>query len=221
MNHQIILNFHGLGDPPEFIEPAERPYWISAELFEDLVARTASRPEVTYSFDDGNLSDLTLAAPALRRHRRVGDFFILTGRLGSAGYLGPKQLQELRDMGMGIGLHGRDHVDWRKVTDKVLEEETVQARQTLSEAAGQPIESVSIPFGAYNRSVVSHLISQGFSEIFTSDGGRAAKASRVKSRTSIRSNMSAACLDEILAGRSSPVANARRVLSTFLRRHVI
>jgi peptidoglycan/xylan/chitin deacetylase (PgdA/CDA1 family) len=220
MTQQIILNFHGLGEPPASIDAAERPYWISPELFHDIVAQTASRPEVTYSFDDGNLSDLTLAAPTLKRHGRVGDFFILTGRLQQPGYLTPAHLRELRDMGMGIGLHGRDHIDWRHITAQVLDEETVQARQVLSDAAGQPITSVSIPFGAYNSSVVRRLVSCGFTE-FTSDGGRAPARARVKSRTSIRSDMSAGRLDEIIAGQSSAVVSAKRALSTFLRRHVI
>lgn len=221
MIQQIILNFHGLGDPPDYVDASERPYWISVELFEDLVASTAGRPEVSYSFDDGNLSDMLIAAPTLRRHGRVGEFFILTGRLDRPGYLLPKHLHELRDIGMGVGLHGRDHVDWRGVSGRVLHEETVEARQVLSEAAGQPIQSVSIPFGAYNRRVVGHLIGCGFSDIYTSDGGRAPPGARIKNRTSIRSDMSRSRLNEIIAGRSSVAARAKRTLSTFLRRHII
>jgi peptidoglycan/xylan/chitin deacetylase (PgdA/CDA1 family) len=221
MSQQIILNFHGLGEPPDYVDSSERPYWISAELFEDLVASTAERPEVSYSFDDGNLSDLLVAAPALARHGRVGEFFILTGRLDRPGYLAPEHLHELRDMGMAIGLHGRDHVDWRAVSDGVLHEETVEARQVLSEAAGQPIQSVSIPFGAYNRRVVGHLIRCGFSDIYTSDGGPAPPGARIKNRTSIRSDMPRSQLNGIVAGRSPVAVGAKRRLSTFLRRHII
>lgn len=221
MSAQIILNFHGLGDPPAYVDDAERPYWISAELFDELVSRTSARADIAYSFDDGNLSDLTIAAPTLQRFGRVGEFFILTGRLDRDGYLLPEHLQELRDMGMEIGLHGRDHVDWRSLDDKGLDEETIGARQVLSAALGRTIESVSIPFGAYNRRVVRHLMRCGYSAIYTSDGGTAPTGARIKSRTSIRSDMSRARLDEVVGGRSSASVGAKRALSTFLRRHIL
>lgn len=221
MKQQIILNFHGLGDPPAHVDAAERPYWISAALFEELVAGTAARDDVAYSFDDGNLSDLTVAAPILRRHGRVGEFFILTGRLDREGYLQPEHLHELRNLGMSVGLHGRDHVDWRRLDDKRLEEETIEARRVLSDALGHAIDSVSVPFGAYNRRVLRHLIRCGYAAIYTSDGGPAESMARIRSRTSIRSDTPQSRLDEIVWGRSSAPARAKRALSTFLRRHIV
>jgi len=221
MSREIVLNFHGIGTPPDRIDPSERPYWIGVDLFEDIVAQAASRPEITFTFDDGNRSDLEIAAPVLAKHGRTGAFFILTGRLADPGYLAPADIRALDAMGMEIGLHGRDHVDWRRLDDRVLNEETVAAREILAEAAGQAVSDVSIPFGKYDRRIIRHLCECGFSSIFTSDGGPTDAHSRVKSRTSFRSDMTPRVVGDILAGATPPVAAMKRTASTFLRRYIV
>jgi peptidoglycan/xylan/chitin deacetylase (PgdA/CDA1 family) len=221
MTRQVVLAFHGLGEPPDRIEADERPYWIPVALFEDIVARTAARPDVRYTFDDGNLSDLEQGAPILRRFGRSGDFFVLTGRLEQPGYLSPDDVRRLIGMGMTIGLHGRDHLDWRRIGPAQLIEETVTARNVLAEVCGRPIEAVSIPFGAYNRRVLSHLRDCGYATILTVDGGIADDGEQVRNRTSIRSDMDAATLAATLAGQASPWAQLRRMASTFARRRLI
>ncbi|MDB5454162.1 MAG: polysaccharide deacetylase [Caulobacteraceae bacterium] len=221
MSRRIIITFHGLGEPPDWIDAAEKRYWVPVPLFEDIVARTAARPEVEYTFDDGNRSDFDVAAPLLRRHGRVGGFYVLTGRLGHSAYLTPADVRALCEQGMTIGLHGRDHVDWRNLDDRQLAEETIEARNRLAEVAGQPVTAVSIPFGAYNRRVMRHLAACGYQAILTTDGGLADDRSRVRNRTSIRSDMTTAEIDAILAGRASPASSLRRAASTFVRRRLV
>jgi peptidoglycan/xylan/chitin deacetylase (PgdA/CDA1 family) len=221
MSRQIVINFHGIGAPPAAIEDDERPYWVDIDMFTKIVERAAPRPEVSFTFDDGNRSDLEQAAPLLARLGRTGEFFVLTGRLDRAGYLTPADLHALRDMGMGIGLHGRDHVDWRRLDEAALAAETIEARNTLSQAAGCPIDTVSVPFGAYNRSLIKHLFSCGYAAINTSDGGTTDTTASIRNRTSVRCDMSPETIDAIIAGRSAPAAALRRTLSTFARRHLV
>jgi peptidoglycan/xylan/chitin deacetylase (PgdA/CDA1 family) len=221
MSRQIILAFHGLGPPPPHVDADEIPYWVTHATFENIVSRTAGRPEVVFTFDDGNLTDLDVAAPVLRRHGRRGEFFLLTGRIGVAGYLSVTDVQALQTMGMGIGLHGKDHVDWRSLNADQLHEETVLAREVLAKICGKQIETVSIPFGAYNRRVVSHLQSCGYTKIMTTDGGAAYDHKQLRNRTSIRSDMDAVAIEAVLSGRSSPFSQLRRTVSTFARRNLI
>jgi peptidoglycan/xylan/chitin deacetylase (PgdA/CDA1 family) len=221
MSRQLILAFHGLGEPPAEIDADEKPYWIPVPIFETIVRKTASRPEVVYTFDDGNRSDVVEAVPILQRFGRTGSFFILTGRLYQPGYLSPDDIRAMQRLGMTIGLHGRDHVDWREASDDRLRIETIQARQELAELCGEPIEAVAIPFGAYNRRVMSHLQSCGFSAIMTTDKGYARGDHIVRNRTSIRSDMNEAAIDATLAGRSSPPAALKRMAATYLKRHIV
>lgn len=220
----IGINFHGIGTPHGRVPADEVPYWLDEPAFAGLVARIAALrsagQDIRITFDDGNLSDLAIAAPILNAHGLKGEFFVLTGRLDDPDYLSPQGIQALLAMGHAIGLHGRDHVDWRKVDGATLIAETRDARQRLAAITGTAINSVAIPFGAYDRRVIRHLRQEGFAAIHTSDGGVANARARVRPRTSLRQDMDAATLDAILAGRSPPMKTLRRRLSMLLRQHV-
>jgi peptidoglycan/xylan/chitin deacetylase (PgdA/CDA1 family) len=221
MSRQIIVGFHGLGAPPDWIDADEKPYWAPIETFAWIVERTADRPDVAYTFDDGNVSDLTAAVPILERFGRTAAFFILTGRLHKPGYLSPGQVRELIARGMSVGLHGRDHLDWRAADEETLQAETVQARADLAEVCGRPIDTVAIPFGAYDKRVMHHLKACGFSAIMTTDTGAADDSAQVRNRTSIRGDMSEDVIQAIVDGRWSAARTARRLVSTFARRHLV
>ena len=109
-SYALCLNFHGVGAPQRGLEPGEAPYWISAAFFQDVLAVVQeSRMRTMITFDDGNLSDVKICAPALASRGLTATFFALAGRLGSEGSLGPSHLRSLAGMGMGIGNHGHDH----------------------------------------------------------------------------------------------------------------
>ncbi len=214
----IILNFHGIGTPHEGVDPTERPYWISPEFFRRILDHAAKWPQVGFTFDDGNSSDVPAAAMLEERGLR-GAFFVLAGRFGLAHYLTREDCRALREAGHEVGLHGRHHVDWRQLDDTALADETERARTEVETAAGGPVESVGIPFGAYNRRVIAHLRRTGFHRIYTSDGGLAGRGD-IRNRTSIRADMTLDQVAAILAGREPASARLRRLASTFVRRHL-
>jgi peptidoglycan/xylan/chitin deacetylase (PgdA/CDA1 family) len=221
---QMILNFHGIGTPHAGVDASERPYWVSEKQFIeicDMVQRRDDADDIQWTFDDGNRSDLDVGALALAERGRKAVFFLLTGRFDDPNYLDHDQTRRLVAMGMEVGLHGRDHVDWRKVDSAELDAETVDARNILAAVAGQAVNQVAIPFGAYNRRIISHLVKCGFSKINTSDGGPSRPEQRILSRTSIRSDMTLERVAELIDDRISPRRKIRRQASTFVRRHVL
>jgi GT2 family glycosyltransferase len=218
----VALTFHGLGTPPGTIAPDERPLWVPLDRFEDIIGQVAASdaPQRTiFTFDDGNHSDLA-AAETLARHGLSGRFFILVGRIGQPGYLAPADLRALRDMGMTVGLHGRDHVDWRRIDDARLADETVAARRELAGMLGQPVTEVAIPFGSYDRRVLGWLRRQGFARIMTSDRGTFRPADVIWNRTSIRGDMTPQEIDTVLAGRASAPVRLRRAAARAMKRWV-
>lgn len=223
MSAEILLNFHGLGEPHAGVDPSERPYWISEAFFDAIVTLADRRSDIPagFTFDDGNRSDLTLAAPRLARSGRVGNFFVLAGRIGADHYLSDGDIARLCDMGMQVGLHGAHHIDWRKASPETLAEETIAARQRIADSLGRPVTEVAIPFGAYNSKVIGHLKRLGFARIYTSDGGWTDSRARIAARTSIRADMSLADVEAIFDRRESVKRRARRWVSTHLRRHVV
>ncbi|MEZ5778662.1 MAG: polysaccharide deacetylase family protein [Paracoccaceae bacterium] len=220
-----ILNFHGIGTPHEGVDGDEAPYWVTRDRFRAILdlakGHEAEGGRVMITFDDGNRSDLDLASPDLRARGMTGSFFVLTGRLDDPRYLSSEDINALQADGMTVGLHGRDHVNWRSLDDAGLATETIEARARLSEIAGRPIDTVGIPFGAYNRRVIGHLKRAGFREIYTADGGHTSDARRLRHRTSIRSDMTDGTINAILSGRDNPALKLKRGLKAWLKEYVV
>jgi peptidoglycan/xylan/chitin deacetylase (PgdA/CDA1 family) len=218
----VILNFHGLGDPHAGVEPGERPYWLPLEDFARVLDRIAADPDpsrIVLTFDDGNASDLEAAA-LLAGRGMAGRFYVLAGRIGHRHYLSAADLRSLVAMGMTVGLHGRAHNRWPTLDDANLVDETVRARSDIALAAGCPIDEVAIPFGAYDRRVFGWLERQDFRRILTSDRGPFDPAARVWNRNTVRADMTAAQIEAILAGRLGWTERVRLAVSQFLRRRV-
>ena len=219
MTKQAILMFHGVGDVPANIPAAEVPYWITKAFFDEIVTFVKDRSNVVLTFDDGNVTDLdaarTLAAAGLK-----GSFYVLAGRIGKPGYLGREDLRQLVDLGMEVGLHGTNHVDWRRVDRLELKDETVTSRAVLADAIGQPITSVAIPFGAYNKPVMRHLESQSFDRIYTSDNGLAVPGSRFLRRNPVMDWQTIRDIEAIVDDRANPLTRLRRTIMPVIKRNL-
>lgn len=217
---QIVIMFHGIGTPRPNLPPAELPYWITRERFEEIVELVATRRlprPVVWTFDDGNASDLW-AAERLAARGLSGKFYLLTQRFASEHYVSPDGARALDAMGMEVGLHGHAHVDWRFSPPDELRAETVAARRDLADAVGKPITSVALPFGGYNRRVLAHLEAQGFDRIYNSDGGPSRPADRFVRRTAIRADQSLHDILAILEDRVAPAKRLRRTIAPLLKR---
>lgn len=184
MPHELILTFHGLGEPPSQIPDCERKYWIPLEWFEAIVD-AAPADDVAITFDDGNLSDIEHALPALRQRGMTARFFPVAGRIGAEGYLSAADIQELSGAGMSIGSHGLHHRAWCALTDGELHEELTVSRATLNEILDADITEAACPFGSYNRRVLRALRATGYRRAFNSDGDMGAPGSWPSSRTTV------------------------------------
>ena len=183
-NNRLILNFHGLGEPHAGVEAEEIPYWCDTDVFYRLLDQIFqfSDPELTIeiTFDDGNKSDIEIAAPALAERGLTGRFFINAGRLKHSEYLDVNDITALENLGMSIGSHGWSHVDLRTVGNRKLIKEAVVAVNMLNCFTTDPVESFAIPFGSYDRRVLGAL--KHFRTIYTSDGYRASSVGRIVPR---------------------------------------
>jgi len=192
MKHMMTaraFNFHGIGQPGPGIPEDERPYWISTTAFEtflDIFTSYRDRQPIVITFDDGNLSDIEIAAPLLAKRRLDARFFVLTGRLEQPGYLNRGNVRDLRDMGFKIGSHGINHVDWAQQDASGLHHELLQSRMVLEELLGQPVTEAAIPFGRYRRQVLKGLHTNGYRAAWSSDGSATALEGFLRPRFSIR-----------------------------------
>lgn len=220
MPHVRILTFHGIGPPDRPLEPGEAPFWVGIDQFVAILDRVATHPDrasFAITFDDGNFSDLRIAAPHLVRRGLRGTFFVLTGRIGQRGSLNANDVRELMMAGMLIGSHGVAHRDWTRLNGPGLRHELIAARMTLEEICRQPIQTAAIPFGRYNAAVLRALRTARYHTVYSSDRGSADAAAFLKPRTSIRSDTTEAELERILSGRLPLLQKMRRDISMRLK----
>lgn len=211
MSRIVILNFHGIGAPRRELEPGEAPYWVSEDFFARILDLIPEAPlPVAITFDDGNASDLDIAAPRLIDRGLTAEVFALSGRLDRPGSLSAAGLRELEAAGLRIGTHGVDHVDWRRAAPEVLAREIADSRARLGDVVSREIDAAAIPFGSYGPHVLRALRQAGLARVFTSDGGRADATAWLRPRTSVRGDMDAGAVRAILQGRESPLRRLRR-----------
>ncbi len=184
MAQELILTFHGLGEPPSSVGDGEGRVWVPVDWFEEILDAVPDHG-VKVAFDDGNASDLEHALPALARRGVTARFFPLAGRIGVAGYLSAADILALSAAGMQIGSHGLHHRDWRTLDDRELSEELTVSRETLAAIRGDEVTEAACPFGSYDRRVLRALRAAGYTRAFSSDGGTATAGAWLSARTSV------------------------------------
>lgn len=200
----INLTFHGVGELSRAWERGEDRFWLQADSLESVLDSVAERPDVRISFDDGNVSDVEHALPALRRRGLRATFFVVAGRLGTPGFLDESGVRALSDAGMGIGCHGMRHRPWRRLSDEALREELVVARRTLEAILERPVTEAACPFGSYDRRVLRFLRREGYEHVYTSDGGLTRPGAWLQPRSSLERGDGPARVEEILAVAKRP-----------------
>lgn len=219
---RLILNIHGIGPKPAWVEPGEDRYWCDApETYERILdsvpdVSRATGTRIDFTFDDGNASDFEIAAPALAKRGLTAAFFVCAGRMGQPRYLDRAAMLDMIAAGMTIGSHGWSHVDWRRTDDRTLDQEVNGAKRRIEDAIGREVDQVAIPFGSYDRRVMSRL--GAFRTIYTSDGGFASRARRIVPRVSYRKDWTEGTLMQLAAGREGALAKAKRALAMRAKR---
>ncbi len=217
---RVILNFHGIGEPQRPLEPGEADYWVSVALFEEALDRVhvlRDRVAAAITIDDGNRSDIEIAAPRIAAAGMSATIFVLADRLDTPGSLACGDLRALQADGHEIGNHGAAHVSWRDSDDATLARELVDARQRLSAVTGRPVVSAAIPFGRYNARVLRALRASGYERCYSSHGGAYRPGQFPIPRTSLTRHMTGEDVDDILLGREPLQRRFRRHATMAIR----
>jgi len=214
----IIVNFHCVGAPPRDLDPGERSVWVTSDTLKAILDMLAERSDMRVTFDDGNLSDLDTAAPALRERGIAATFFVCAGRLNEPHFLSGPHLRELVGLGMAIGSHGWSHVPWTAVGGANLVREIREARARLEEETGEStITEAACPFGAYNRRVLRSLWEAGFERAYTSDRAHIGRMARVVPRFTVHADDTPESVERWFA-RPSPLHTARDTARCLVKR---
>lgn len=174
MYHDIIIND---GSESGFQNPSALKYKVKSDCFEEQVSAVDSylrmhnlpRSAVEFTFDDGGVSFITIAATILEKYGFRGVFFISTAYIGSKGFLDAYQIKELVRRGHIVGSHSHSHPQRiSSLPDNEIWDEWKYSNELLSECLGKTPFYASIPNGYSSKSVLNAMINAGISKIYTS-----------------------------------------------------
>lgn len=173
-----VLLYHGIEDgtpSARRMDDVDREYVLDRRRFEShmsyLAAKPATSVPVVISFDDGDMSCHTMAAPILERHGLRGTFFVVTRWIGQPGFMDADQLRDLVRRGHSVCSHSRTHPRLPTLTKIDLDNEMFGSKADLEAILGQPVTQFSIPGGAYDDRVADAARRAGYQTVFNSVEG--------------------------------------------------
>jgi len=129
-------------------------------------------PRVAISFDDGLRSDYERAFPALAERGMTATFFVVTDRVGTAGYVTWGELREMRAAGMSIQSHTRSHPFLSELAPGALRNELAGSKAALDDALDQDTDQLALPGGDAPRGRLRDLMTEaGYRVVATSRWG--------------------------------------------------
>src|ERR1700737_2721561 len=120
-----------------------------------------SRP-VVLTFDDGYADFFTVAVPILQSHGFTATSFVISGRMGSGGFMTTNQGVAGDAMGFTIGAHTVDHVALSAQPPARAVWEMKQSKLSLEELLGHPIIDFAYPYGSFNPYDMTQAKNLGF-----------------------------------------------------------
>lgn len=168
------------------------------------------------TFDDAHRTQYEFGLPALQRHQIHGIFFAIPERANSwPNYMRWNELRELISLGHEVQSHGFSHVPLTRCSDTDLRREVELSKSTLQDKLGTPVDSISIPFGRWDKRVLEACRRAGYARIYTSDPRPYAVRSGVEliGRFMVRNSMTAERFRQMLLAAPASLALMRAKLA--------
>jgi len=82
--------------------------------------------------------------------------------IGKEKHLDVNGIRQLADLGVKFGSHGHGHIDLTRCSPTELIDELKQSKNRLEDILGQPVLSLSYPFGRFNKPVIDAVQETGY-----------------------------------------------------------
>ena len=191
-----VLMYHHVGDPPPGADEMRLRLTVDNSSFAAQLQLLADRgyetitlgdvaaalaggslppKPVLLTFDDGYADSFDIALPLLQRYGMTGVFFIVSGLVGTDGYMTWERVQTLAGAGMEVEAHSRWHTDLTKASAGGLDEEVAGSKRDLEERLGVGVRFFCYPSGTYNDAVIAALAAAGYTGAVTTTPGFAGR----------------------------------------------
>lgn len=158
--------------------------------FDDYVAiRKGEKPmpekPVMVTFDDGYLSNYTMAFPALKANGQKAviyvavepDEYTRTKVVGIDGFVNDEQMREMSAGGVSIQSHTVTHCILAEESDEQVLFELEASKQRLEQITGKPVKHIAIPRAGYSRRVKRFVKEVGYETACCNNKGAATSLS--------------------------------------------
>lgn len=135
---------------------------------------TSNTNNIQITFDDGykHISDPLLVL--IDKYKIKPIIFIPTYFIGKSNawdysyllkkdsHLDKYEIKTLSQAGVKFGTHGHSHTAFIKLSNNKLKEELNKSKQILEDIIGSKVDSISYPFGRYNRNILETTAEAGY-----------------------------------------------------------
>lgn len=80
--------------------------------FAGIVFDNIEKPAISFTFDDGQISDYSIAYNKMKEYGYKGTIFQISEAVGLTGRTSLAQIQEMYNAGWYFGIHGKDALNW-------------------------------------------------------------------------------------------------------------
>jgi peptidoglycan/xylan/chitin deacetylase (PgdA/CDA1 family) len=129
-----------------------------------------SKP-VILTFDDGYADFYTTALPILRSHDFRAVAYVVSGFVGTYGYMTAAQVREADRSGIEIGSHTASHANLASLSAGSVWSQITQSKLFLEQVLGHPVVSFCYPSGKYTSAVASAVAAAGYHDATTTRYG--------------------------------------------------
>lgn len=177
--HTPIIVYHHISDrqhdrwfvPPKLFEQQlgylkdHGFHSASMEMYGNALQIGTPLPDksIILTFDDGYDDMYTTAFPLLKQYGFTGTFYIITGFVGTPGYLTWEEISEMQKAGMEFGGHTIHHVMLTKLSLLDALWEMLDSRLELQEHLNAAVTTFAYPFNDHNRNTIKLAWLAGYS----------------------------------------------------------
>ena len=187
MNGAAVFAYHNFVERAGVPAPAAQAYVLSQAQFDahlDALAAPGFHPSrladvlatpapgrFVLSFDDGYLTDYTVAFARLAERGWPGCFFVVAGQVGAPRALGWRELREMAAAGMEIGSHSLTHPFLHRASPEQIRREFGESKRILEDGLGQAVHFASLPRGSAAPGMGALIKELGYRAFCTSEPG--------------------------------------------------
>lgn len=185
-----ILLYHRFGDigrpSRTFLDPSLfekqlrriRDYGYNVVDLDEIIGavRTGGAPPlqtVSITIDDGWWDNYEIGFPIIRSLGFPVTIFLVSGRIGLDGYIGWREIREMREGGVRFQAHTVSHPRLTEIPAGDARREIADCKKALEDGLGEEVTSFCYPYGFFNRRVRDLVEEAGYRGACCNAPGRA------------------------------------------------